>query len=83
MGGINKATSRRLDKMIPLRLRPVADLLERALTEVHEGKLDTRAATAMASLAGALIRVICSGELEDRLRALEKAVQHTNGRTSL
>ena len=35
------------------------------------GKLDPRAASAMASLAGALVRAITAGELEERLRALE------------
>ena len=49
----------------------MAGRLERALTEVHDGRLDPRAATAMASLAGALVRVITSGELEERLRSLE------------
>ena len=35
------------------------------------GKLDPRAASAMASLAGALVRAMTAGELEERLRALE------------
>ena len=38
---------------------------------VHRGELDPRAASAMASLAGALVRTITAGELEERLRALE------------
>ena len=41
------------------------------LGEVHRGELDPRAASAMASLAGALVRTITAGELEERLRALE------------
>ena len=42
-----------------------------ALGEVHRGELDPRAASAMASLAGALVRAMTAGELEERLRALE------------
>jgi hypothetical protein len=34
------------------------------MTEVHEGRLDPRRATAMASLAGAMVRVIKAGEEE-------------------
>ena len=58
--------------MLPARLRPVADLLEKALEEVHEGQLDPRVATAMASLAGALVRVFQAGEMEERMRKLEQ-----------
>ena len=49
----------------------MANLLEKALQEVHDGDLDPRQAHAMASLAGALVKVITSGELEERLRKLE------------
>ena len=56
---------------MPARLRPVAILLETALEEVHAGTLDPRQATAMAFIAGALVRVITSGEMEERMRALE------------
>ena len=46
-------------------------LLEDALGEVHRGELDPRAASAMASLAGALVRAITADKLEERLRTLE------------
>ena len=46
-------------------------MLEAALGEVYRGELDPRQAQAMASLAGAVVRVITAGELEERLRALE------------
>ena len=49
----------------------------RALKEVHEGELDPRAASAMASIAGALIRAFTAGELEERLAAVER--QHKQG----
>ena len=64
-------TDARSKRLLPARLRPVAERLEAAPEEVHRGELDPRIATAMASLAGALVRVITSGEVEERLRVLE------------
>jgi len=61
----------RAAKLLPARLQPMVSLLEDALGEVHLGELDPRAASAMASLAGALVRVTPAGELEERLRALD------------
>ena len=72
-GGYGRSRAARAGKLLPVRLRPVAEILETALKEVHEGKLDPRVATAMASLAGALVRVVTSGELEERVRQLEAA----------
>ena len=62
-GGRNKATSRRSEKLLPGRLRPVASLLETSIKEVHDGTLDPKAASAMASLAGALSRTVSAGEV--------------------
>jgi len=76
-GGRNKARIARLGKLVPPRLIAVYDHLEEALGQVHRGELDPRVATAMASLAGAMVRVLTSGEIEERLRRLE---QRTNGR---
>lgn len=72
MGG--KATSRaaRAGRLLPARLRPIADGLEAAFEEVHAGRLDPKRASAMASLAGALVRVVTAGELEERVRSIEK-----------
>jgi len=70
-GGLGKSRAIRAEKLLPARLRPIAVMLEEALGEVHRGDLDPRVATAMASLAGALVKVITSGEMEERLRALE------------
>ena len=72
-GGAATSRASRAGKLLPSRLRPVVALLEKALGEVHEGKLDPRVATAMASLAGALVRVYQSGEMEERLRVLEES----------
>jgi len=70
-GGHATSRAERAGKLLPARLQPVVSLLEDALGEVHRGELDPRAASAMASLAGALLRTITAGELEERLRALE------------
>lgn len=70
-GGAGTSRAARAGKLMPARLRPVADALEAAIGEVHRGELDPRKAQAMASLAGALVKVITSGEMEERLRALE------------
>ena len=70
-GGHATSRAERAGKLLPARLQPMVSLLEDALGDVHRGELDPRAASAMASLAGALVRTITAGELEERLRALE------------
>lgn len=74
-GGANSARSRRLSKLMPERLRPVWDLLEKALTETHAGTLEPRVASAMASLASAMCKVVQLGEMETRLRDVEVALK--------
>lgn len=73
-GGRNRSNAARSLKALPARLQPVADLLADALDEVHSGALDPRAASAMAALAGAYVRVLAAGEIEARLAALEAAL---------
>jgi len=70
-GGTNSARSARLRKLVPPRLMPVFDRLETALIEVHNGKLEGKQASAMAALARAMVAVMTSGELEERVRNLE------------
>lgn len=71
-GGRSKANYRRLLKLAPSALGPVATRLEQAMAETHEGALDPKVASALAALARALVAVVTSGELEDRLRRLEE-----------
>ena len=75
-GGAGTSRAARAGKLLPARLRPVAEALEAAIGEVHRGDLDPRQAQAMASLAGALVRVTMTGELEERLRSLEEKMDH-------
>ncbi len=70
-GGSNSAKVVRLRGLVPPRLLPVFDRLERALADVLSGDLDPKQAQAAASVARAMVSVLSSGELEERLRRLE------------
>lgn len=70
-GGRNRSRSARLRRLAPPALIGVYEELEKALAEVHAGDLDPRQATAMASLATAMVRVLTAGEIEQRVRDLE------------
>lgn len=72
-GGRNRAKTARLAKLVPETLRPVLATLLDALDEVHDGDLEPKAASAMAALAGAIVRVYSAGTLEERIAALEAA----------
>jgi len=50
---------------MPERLRPTFELLEKAVTEVYEGRLPPQRASAMASLAGTMVKIIKAGEKAD------------------
>ncbi len=79
-GGANKATSKRLGKRMPATLRPVLDTLYGALAGLEEGTTDPKTATAMASVAGAIMRLYEGSEMESRLAALEAGhEQHRTG----
>ena len=71
-GGMNSSRKARADKLLPLRLRPLLELLEQALVEVHDGNLGHSQGSAMATLAGAIVKLYESGVLEERLTALEQ-----------
>ena len=70
-GGRATATGERAARLLPARLRPVSELLTRALTEVHEGQITPSQATAMSSLSTAILRLYEAADFEERLRALE------------
>jgi hypothetical protein len=79
-GGQASARAARLGKLVPPRLMSVYDRLEEALGQVHDGQLDPRIAQAMSSLASAMVKVLTSGELEARVRALEERQPNNNGK---
>ncbi len=78
-GGRGKATARRVDKLVPATLKPVIGTLLGALEEVHDGTLDPKVANAMAALAGAVGRLYQTGVLEERIAALETALEARQG----
>lgn len=73
-GGTHSRTSERAARLLPARLRPVADLLERAVMECYRGELPERRLVALAAGARALVAVIQAGEVEERVRELERHV---------
>jgi hypothetical protein len=63
----------RAEKLIPSVLHPVLDTLLEAVDGVKVGTLTPQQAGALASLAGAIVRVYSVGQLEERVAALEAA----------
>ena len=70
-GGRNRSTAARVTKLVPRDLRPLLDELLSAVGEVHGGSLLPARATAMASLAGAAVKIFETCELTERLEKLE------------
>src|SRR5439155_13952513 len=64
-GGKNSSSRARFEKLMPERLRPTFELLEKAVNEVYEGRLAPQRASAMASLAGTMVKIIKAGEKAD------------------
>ncbi len=86
-GGRNKARPRRLDRLVPATLKPVLATLLAALDEVRgeDGRppaLTPAQASALASLAGAAVKVYQVGVLEERIAALEAAGDDAGARTA-
>ena len=78
-GGSNSAKSVRLRALVPPRLIPVFDKLEAALTEIYEGKLSPSQGSAMAAVSRAMVAVLTSGELEERVRDIESKLEGKSG----
>jgi hypothetical protein len=55
------------------------DTLENLLAEVHAGKITPARATAMATVARAMVAVLTAGEMEERLRKLEETQEARRG----
>lgn len=72
-GGRQRATAARAEKLVPAVLRPVLLTLLQTLQGAKVGTLDPRQATAVASVARAIVAVYTAGTLEERLQALEAA----------
>jgi len=77
-GGKNRATKARMDKKLPLQIRHIVVLLEKAMVEVYQGQLQIGRGQAMASLGNAIVKAYESGILEERLTILEKKIGESN-----
>lgn len=75
LGGKCRSRTYQLERRLPSRLRPVLDMLGRAIVETHEGTLNPSRAQAMASLASALIKLSEYAELEIRLTSIELSLK--------
>ena len=78
-GGRAKSRGARLDRLVPASLKPTLGLLLTAIEEAYEGSLPPARASAMASLAGAAVRLYQVGVLEERLDKLEQAHAESRG----
>ena len=72
-GGRAKSRAARLDRLVPATLKPTLALLLTAIDEAYEGTLPPARANAMATLAGAAVRLYQVAELVERVEALEAA----------
>ncbi len=70
-GGKQRANAARAQKALPPDLRQLLTLLLEAIPLAQAGTLPPAAASAMASLAGAAVRVYGVCEVEERIRAIE------------
>jgi hypothetical protein len=77
-GGQNSARIVQLRGLVPRRLIDVYDILENVLGEVRAGKLNPPQASAIASVARAMIAASRLGELEERVRELEQQREERN-----
>jgi len=70
-GGYASSNAARAQKLLPARMKPIFEGLEEAFHGVKAGTIDPRQGSAMASLAGAMIKVLQASEYEERIRSLE------------
>jgi hypothetical protein len=70
-----KHSPQRLKRMLPPRLVDVYEKLEEAMGGLLEGSFPPTRATAMATVATAMVRVLERGEHEQMLRDLERAAK--------
>lgn len=71
-GGANRSTAARAEKLVPSHMRPVLGAVLAAIRDVRAGTLTPGQGAAIASLAGAAVRVYQIGVLEERIARLEE-----------
>ena len=72
LGGQNRATVARVTRLVPKDMQGVLQTLLTAFEETYSGAMEPKRATALASLAGAVVRLYEVAELEQRLERLER-----------
>ncbi len=70
-GGANSATNARVEKLLPSHMRPVLGAVLAAIRDVRAGTITPAQGSAIASLAGAAVKVYQVGLLEERIADLE------------
>jgi hypothetical protein len=73
-GGKGKSRLARVEKLVPSTLRPVLALLLEVLTEARDGTIAPAQANAVASLAGAVVKVYTSATVEQQVADLQDQV---------
>jgi hypothetical protein len=82
LGGKASSNANRALKLLPARLVPIFERLLRVFEQLDAGTYDRQVATAMATVAGTLMRIVQAGELEERMRTIEARLGPTTGRPS-
>lgn len=70
-GGQATSKAARLQRSLPIEIRPAVDRLLKALGQVHDGSIPPAIGTALASMTTALLKALDAGETAERLRAIE------------
>ena len=78
-GGRATRRAHRLDRLVPAGLKPALALVLTALEEAYTGDLPPARANAVATLAGAAVRLYQVAELVERVEALEAAHEAAHG----
>lgn len=79
-GGRGTRTSARMLRLLPDRLRPVFERLVSVYERLDAGDYDRQQAVAMAQVAGVLVRIVQAGELEERMREIERRLDEEGQR---
>jgi hypothetical protein len=81
-GGHATRKGARALRLLPARLAPIFERMERVFLDLDRGEYDRRDAVAMATVAGVLLKIVQAGELEERVRAMEERLSHSQSQES-
>jgi hypothetical protein len=79
-GGQGKSRIARVERLVPSTLRPVLALLLDVLAEAREGTIPPAQANAVATVAGAIVKVYGSATLEQQIADLHEQVARLSRR---